>query len=130
MLIGLGDDLPVEGPEQFPGELRPVVSQAAGGTITYGPITVRPKTVARVYSPAAPPKKSLVAKVLPVTLGADGKPRIWGLPPTVAYVLAVVIVGGVGYLAYQRFAGGGRSLVAANSPRRRRRARRAARRKR
>lgn len=134
MLIGLGDDLPVEGPEQYPGELRPVViPTAGGGSISIGPMTIRPaQSVVRVYSPEPGAKPSIVSRVLPVKLGADGKPRIYGLPPTVAYVLAAVIVGGVGYLAYQRFAGGhGGGRAVPNSPRRRRRgARRASRRKR
>jgi hypothetical protein len=125
MLLGFGD-VAVEGPEQFPGQLRPVViPTAGGGSVTMGPMTIRPaQSVVRVYSPE-PGKPSIVARVLPVKVGADGKERIYGLPPTVAYVLALVIVGGAGYLAYRRFAGGG-GLVAANHPRRRRRARRRA----
>ena len=125
MIVGLGDPDPVYyGPEELPGDRAPT------GTVEIGPMTIRPaQSVARIYSPPAG-KTSLVSKVMPVKLGGDGKARIWGLPPTVAYVLAAVILGGAGYLAYQRFSGGGRQLVAANSPRRRRRARRASRRKR
>lgn len=131
MLLGLAADTPVEGPEQFPGQLRPVTVDTGGGSsVTFGPMTIKPgPSVVRVYSPEP---VSLLSRVLPVKVGTDGKSRIYGLPPTVAYVLAAVIVGGVGYLAYQRFAGGhGGGRAVPNSPRRRRRgARRASRRKR
>lgn len=133
MLLGLAADTPVEGPEQFPGQLRPVTVDTGGGSsVTFGPMTIKPgPSVVRVYSPEP---VSLLSRVLPVKVGTDGKSRIYGLPPTVAYTLALVIVAGGAYLAYQRLAGGGgrgRGLLATNSPRRRRRgARRASRRKR
>jgi hypothetical protein len=127
MIIGLGDPV-YEGPEQFPGELRPVTVDTGGGSsVTFGPMTIRPQTVARVYSPAAAARPSVLAKVFPVKVGPDGKARIWGLPPAVAYALAAVMLAGAGLWVYQR-AGGGRR-VAANPPRRRR-SRRASRRKR
>jgi hypothetical protein len=88
---GLGDPL-VEGPELFPGELRPVTFTTPLSTMTVGPLTVRA---------AAPAKK----KAAP----------IWGLPPMVAYAIMAVTITGAGLWVYQRMQGG-----RAPNPRRRR----------
>ena len=94
--LGLGDPL-VEGPEQFPGELRPVTFTTGKSVMTVGPM-------------------SIVSKVAPKKVGPGGKVTIWGLPPMVAYAIMAVTLTGAGLWAYQRL-GGGRRL--APNPRRR-----------
>lgn len=111
MLIGLAEAPLVEGPEQFPGELRPLTLTTPQSTITVYP----PELKAAPRAPA--PGSSLLDAILPKKVGKDGKITIWGLPPAVAYAIVAVIVAGGGLMAYQRFTRGGRRV--ANSPRRR-----------
>ena len=100
-----------EGPEMFPGELRPIAtSETAGSTLTLDSITVGPASV--------------LAKIAPKKIGPGGKVTIWGLPPMVAYAIMAVTVTGAGMWAYQHFSGG-RRLATNPRPRRAPRAKRA-----
>lgn len=110
MLLGLADEPLVEGPELFPGELRPVTQTTGQSTITIYPPTLK-------AAPRAPGAgSSVLDAILPKKVGPDGKLKIWGLPPAVAYAIVAVIVAGGGLMLYQRL-GGGRRV--ANSARRR-----------
>jgi hypothetical protein len=92
-------EAPVEGPELFPGQLRPGNTFDTGqSTLTVGPMTI-------------------VSKVAPKKIGPGGKVTIWGLPPMVAYAIMAVTVTGAGLWAYQLVKGRGRR-VAPNPPRR------------
>jgi hypothetical protein len=114
MLLGLGAADPVYyGPEEEAGD-RAVTQSTGASTITIYPPTI----VAKASTAGARASASILDTILPKRIGADGKERIWGLPPAVAYALAAVILAGGGLLAYQQFARGGRRV--ANPPRRRR----------
>ena len=67
-----------------------------------------------VGSPRAPtsPGSGWLNKILPITVGADGTARIFGLPPALAYGLAVLIVGGGSYYGWKALSGG--KLVLSN----------------
>jgi hypothetical protein len=84
----LGDPL-VEGPELFPGQLRPQTFETAHSIMTVGPATIRPATAAAVAKKAAA--------------------KIWGLPPMVAYAIMAVTLTGAGLWVYQRVQHGGRA---------------------
>jgi len=111
MLIGLSDAPLVEGPEQFPGELRPVTLTTGQSKMTIYPPVLKPA----LRAPGA--VSGVLDKILPKRLGPGGQVTIWGLPPAVAYAIAAVILAGGGMLAYQRLTGGGRRV--ARNPKRR-----------
>ena len=127
MIVGLGDETDDGIPELLrrppdPVQSDPWESQESAGyaatqqaAATWSPITFTPaapkKTIPRVGA------TKVLDKVLPKTVGAGGKVTIWGMPPAVAYALALMAVSGVGYVAYRQL--GGRRL--ASNPRRRRR---------
>lgn len=60
-----------------------------------------------VGSPRAPTSagSGWLNKILPITVGADGTARIFGLPPALAYALAVLIVGGGSYYGWKALSG-------------------------
>jgi hypothetical protein len=88
-------------------------------------ITIYPATVKPAPLPRVGPTKVLDS-VMPKRVGAGGKVTIWGMPPAVAYALALMAVSGLGYVAYRQL--GGRHHVATNPRRRRRRGGRSSRR--
>jgi len=100
-------------------EDNPVTIDGATSTITIYPATVKPKALPRVGA------TKVLDKVLPKKVGNGGKVTIWGMPPAVAYALALMALSGVGYVAYRQL-GGSRRL--ATNPRRRRRGGRTSRR--
>ena len=101
-----------EGPELFPGELRPVATfETPASTMTIDSIVIRPAA-------------SALATIAPKKIGPTGKVTIWGLPPMVAYAIMAVTVTGAGMWAYQHFSGG-RRLATNPRPRRAPRAKRA-----
>jgi hypothetical protein len=111
MIVGLGDD----------NDGATVTKRADGTTLISfdEPLVITGNVAPR---PPTAVGSSFLDKVLPRKTGSDGQVRIWGLPPAVAYTLALVILAGGGYLAFQKLRGGrGRRLSVANPRRRRRR---------
>ncbi len=138
MLVGLADDDTDDSSDDSSDDdsedSKPVVVSSPRSTLTFDPLTIiaaavkKPTTATIAPRPPTAAGSSFLDKVLPRKTGADGQVRIWGLPPAVAYVIALILVGGGGYLAVKQFGGGRR--VATNPRRRRRGARRARRSKR
>jgi hypothetical protein len=120
VILGLGDDASapnVEAAEELANMFGASIPVGASQSIStpLSTITIYPPTLAP--APRAPGVgSSFLDSVLPKKVGTDGKEKIWGLPPAVAYAIAGVILVGGGMMVVQAMRGGRR--VATNPKRR------------
>lgn len=130
MIIGLGDDAAdqaVAAAELAANMFGASIPMATSISTPQSTITIYPPTLKP--APRAPGVGSgLLDSILPKKIGTDGKEKIWGLPPAVAYAIVAVIGAGGALMLYQAVTGHGRR--AATNPRRRGRAKKRARYKR